>query len=149
MGRSWGTNLMPGNPAILTLASDTPCTAGVKTTVLSYGSAPYYAAGAAGGWYMLAQLALAITLGAVAPSALVISLDLALGGANKDTYTVPPGLLVNLAVLLISATLVVPNSGSLWYPTGDNPEITVNPTGQAITVNAVGTRCVLALPQGL
>lgn len=149
MGRSWGTNLQIPNPALLTLATDATCGAGTKTTVLQYGSSPLLFAQAGGGFYLLAHLTLAIVLGGTAPSALVITLDLPTAGANQDTYTVPPGLLVNSAELLLNFTLYVASSGTIWFPTGDNPTITVNPTGQAVTAKAVGTRAILTLLQGL
>jgi hypothetical protein len=149
MGRSWGTNLQIPNPALLTLASDTAVPAGGKTTVLQYGSSPLLFVMAGGGFYLFADLNLVILLGATAPSAMVVTLDLPTAGANQDTYTVPPAILVNSATIVVAATLFVPTSGTIWFPTGDNPTITVNPTGQAVTAKAVGTRATLALYQGL
>lgn len=149
MGRSWGTNLMPGNPVKLTLATDTSCPAGSGTVVLDSGASPLLKAGAAGGFFGVVDLVLAITLGAAAPSALSIALNLTTAGAGQDSYAVPVGLLANLAVLLISCSLFVPNSGSIWYPTGDRLQIAVTPTGQAVTVTAIGTRGLFTLPQGV
>lgn len=149
MGRAWGTNLYPGNPLKLTLASDTSCPAGSSTVVLDSGSTPLLKAGAAGGWFLNADLCIALTLGAAAPSQVQIGLNLVTAGANQDVYTVPVGLLVNLGVLLITVSLYVPNSGSIWFPTGDRVQIVVAPTGQAVTCNAVGTRGILTLPQGI
>jgi hypothetical protein len=140
---------MPGNPTLLTLASDTSCTAGSKTTVLDSGASPLIKAGAAGGWYLVAQLALAITFGGTAPSAVTVTLDLVTAGANQDSFALPVGDLVLSTTFLFAVTLFVPNSGTIWFPTGDEVQITVNPTGQAVTAKAVGTRCLLTLPQGL
>jgi hypothetical protein len=149
MGRSWGTNLQIPNPALLVLGGDAAVPAGGKTTVLSYGSSPLLFVMAGGGFYLLAHLTLEITLGATAPSAIVVTLDLPTAGANQDTYTVTPSVLANSATILVSTTLFVATSGTIWFPTGDNPTITVNPTGQAVTVKASGSRCLLALQQGL
>jgi hypothetical protein len=148
MGRAWGTNLYPGNPVKLTLASDTACAAGVKTVVLDSGASPLIKAGAGGGWYLIVDVALAITFGASGPSALTITLDLVTAGANQDSYALPVNDLIALAQTLFTVSLMVPNSGSIWYPTGDEVQITVNPTGQAVTVNAICTRGLLTLPQG-
>jgi hypothetical protein len=140
---------MPANPTLLTLASDTACTAGTKTTVLDSGASPLIAAGAAGGWYLMAQLSLAITFGGTAPSAVTVTLDLVTAGANQDSYALPVGDLVLSTAFLFTVALFVPNSGTIWFPTGDRVRITVNPTGQAVTVTAIGTRCLLTLPQGI
>jgi hypothetical protein len=149
MGRSWGTNLMPANPLKLTLAVDTACPAATATVVLDSGASPLIKAGAGGGWFLTADLLIALTLGGTAPSAITIALSLVTAGANQDTYAVPVGLLVNNGIVLVPASLFVPNSGTIWYPTGDRVQITVNPTGQQVTCNAVGTRGLIALPQGV
>jgi len=149
MGRAWGTNLMIPNPVLLTAGSDVSVPAGGKTTVLDSGASPLIKTQAGGGFYLLAHLTLEILLGATAPSALVISLDLVTAGANQDTYTVTPGILANNATILAACTLYVPNSSTIWFPAGDEIQITANPTGQAVTVKASGSRCVLALQQGL
>ena len=148
MSRAWGTNLGLQNPSLLTLATDTSCTAGVATTVLQYGSSPLLFAYAAGGFFLHVAGVLTIVLGATAPSALVITLNLATAGL-QDTYTVEPGLLTNAAELIVPIELLSSNSGSIWYPTGDNPRIQVNPTGQAVTVKAVGSRALAILQQGV
>jgi hypothetical protein len=149
MGRSWGTNLMIPNPSLLVAASDVPVPSGAKTTVLDSGASPLIAAGAGGGFFLLAHLTLEILLGATAPTAMVVTLDLNTAGANQDSYTVAPGILVNSATILVACTLYVPTSGTVWFPTGDRVLITVNPTAQAVTAKASGSRCVLALQQGL
>jgi hypothetical protein len=149
MGRAWGTNLAPANPLLLTLATDTAVPAGGKTVVLDSGAGLRFGVAAGGGVYLLCDLALVVTLGAGAPSALVITLDLVVAGGNQDTYTVPPTLLTASAVLVISPTLLVPNSGTIWFPAGDRIQITANPTGQAITANAVGTRGLCTFNQGV
>lgn len=147
MGRAWGTNLFPGNPAILVAGSDIAVPAGGKTTCLQFGTSPLLSAGAGGGWYLSADCNLVFLLGATPPSALVITLDLT-AGANQDIYTVAPALLVANATIVVSPQMVTPNSASIWFPTGDNPVFTANPTGQAITFKQVGSRATLALIQG-
>lgn len=149
MGRAWGTNLMPANPLKLSLATDTACPAATATVVLDSGASPLIKAGAAGGWYLMADLCLALTMGAAAPSAIAIALSLVTAGAGQDTFSVPVGLLTNVGVVLVSCALFVPNSGSIWFPTGDRVQITVNPTGQQVTCTAIGTRGLLTLPQGV
>jgi hypothetical protein len=148
MPRSWGTNLFFQNGAILVAGSDVACSAGVKTTVLAYGISPLLAAQAGGGFYLLADCQLVFVLGATPPTALVITLDLPTAGANQDTYTVPAALLVAAATLIVSPTMLVPNSGSVWFPTGDNPTFTANPTGQPVTFGHIGSRVTLALYAG-
>jgi hypothetical protein len=88
-------------------------------------------------------------LGATPPTALTIALSLVTAGANQDTFALPVGLLTANAVILASCTLFVANSGTIWFPTGDEVQITVNPTGQAVTCKAVGTRGIISLPQGV
>jgi hypothetical protein len=140
---------MPANPLKLTLASDTSCPAATATVVLDSGASPLIKAGAGGGWFLTVETVLALVLGATPPTALTIALSLVTAGANQDTYALPVGLLTANAVILATCTLLVPNSGTFWYPTGDEVQITVNPTGQAVTCKAVGTRGLLSLPQGV
>jgi len=148
VARAWGTNLGLQNPSLLNLATDASCTAGAATTVLQYGSSPLLFTYAAGGFFLQCHATLALILGATPPTALTITLNLATAGL-QDTYTVPPGLLTASAELLIPVTLFSANSGSIWYPTGDNPQIQVTPTGQAVTCKAVGTRSTVVLQQGV
>jgi len=148
MGRAWGTNLMNPNPSLLVAGTDVTCNAGVKTTVLDSGASPLIAAAAGGGFYLVLWTILEIVLGATAPSAIVVTLDLTTAGANQDSYTVTPDQLINSASIVVAPPLYVPTSGSIWYPTGDRVKVTVNPTGQAVTVRASGTRALLSLLQG-
>src|SRR5271163_4157656 len=108
MPRAWGTNLFPGSPFILTAGSPVACPAGSGTIVLDSGASPLIAAGAGGGFYLFTDLQLVILLGATPPTAMVVALNLVTAGANQDTYTVPPALLVANATIIVGPTLVVP-----------------------------------------
>jgi len=147
MGRAWGTNLGIADPALLTLANDATCAAGAATTVLQYGTSPKLSAGAGGGFFLAVYATLTLALGVTPPSALAILLNLATAGL-EDTYTIEPGLLTASAELYLSVPLFVASSRSIWFPTGDNPQVQVSPTGQAVTCKAVGTRALVVLQQG-
>ena len=147
MGRAWGTNLYPGNPAILIAGSPIPMTAGVRTTLLQFGTTPLLIAGASGGWYLSVDITLAFLFGATPPSSLNIFLDF-ISGQGQDQYTVPPALFVANATVVVAMTLLSPNNGTIWFPTGENPQITATAGGQPITFQNVGSRGALKLLQG-
>lgn len=147
MARSWGTNLGIADPSLLTLATDATCTAGAATTVLAWGTSPLLKASAGGGFFAYVSGVLTIVLGATPPSALEILLNLATAGL-ADTFIIEPGLLLALAEIMVPFVLVSPTSSTHWYPTGDNPQVQVQPTGQAVTCKAVGTRGFAVLQQG-
>jgi hypothetical protein len=89
----------------------------------------------ASGWAYMVQLYAVIVLGATAPSALVVKLKTATP-TTLDTFTVPPALLVNNAIIVVAPTLIGTSSGTLYFPTGDTPIITFNGTGQNSTLKA-------------
>jgi hypothetical protein len=90
---------------------------------------------------------LILTLGAAAPSALVLAMRFN-GGADILTQTVAVGLLVNLAVLAIPVFFVGANSGANFAGAGKVIEITGKATTQAATATKVGTQLVVGIGQG-
>lgn len=135
----WGVDQSVGNPQIATAGSDVACSAGVETNVLSI-TLPAASPGL--NLAILVDTMLSVLLGATAPSAMVVAMRVG-AGADVDTYTFPPGGLVNSALLQLSPTLTaVFARGS--YASGSTLNVTVNPTGQAVTVKAQ-SRAVLAV----
>ena len=130
---SWGTQRPQGLPTIVATvgAADVSLTAGSDITGFTPSAA--LVAPAAGTWAYVVWVFATITLGGTAPSAMVVKLKTATP-TTLDTFTVTPDNLVNSAILALSFTLVGTGSGSLYFPTGDTPSITFNPTGQNVTL---------------
>ena len=125
-------------------AVDVACPSATETNVVTTGALVALNNGA---YYPEIWGVLAILLGATAPSALVCAFRLG-AGADVDTYTVPPALLTNAATLMVQINLVGVNSASAWVGAGSTINVTINPTGQAVTCKAVGTKVVVALNRG-
>lgn len=127
----WGVNQSLAGPTIATAGSDVACPAGSETNVVS-ANVPTGFSGING--VMMVDIACAIVLGATPPTALVIALRLG-SGADLDSYTISPAALVANAILQIAPTLT-----SNLSRTGGNSSgtmnVTVNPTGQAVTLKA-------------
>lgn len=148
---AWGTNLSTIAPAILNANGDVTANAGAWTTAIksqSGGTAVPLISAAAFDCYPLIQGFLVVLLGAAAPSALVLGYALATG-TELATYTVAPGLLVNLAELVIPFFFVGPLGTGTFKPPGANPLIEVNPTGQNVTVKKVGSQALFQLAPGI
>lgn len=139
----WGVNQSLPAPTIVTASSDVACPAGSETTVLSGASS-----GSAPGQNIVVESSteLVVVLGATAPSAMTVNAKVG-AGADYDTWTVPPALLVANAVLNLAPVLVGVLARNLFY-SGVTINITVNPTGQAVTLKAQ-SRCVNAWAIGL
>ena len=147
----WGTDLSTIAPTILNANGDVACAAGAVTTAISSQS---------GGTpvplvqtnqfdvYPLIMGVLTILLGAVAPSALVISYATTAGTAISS-FPVEPGLLVALAELMVPIFLLGPLSSTLYTGAGKNPLIQVAPTGQAVTVKQVGSQAIFMMQLGV
>ncbi len=144
MGNVWGIAEPTPLPAVFTPAADVACAAGTETTVITTGalSTPN-----PGNYYPRLYLSLAILLGAVAPTALVIAFRLGIF-VDVDSYTVAPALLVAASTLYPSVTLVGLNSGSIWITPGSTINITVTATAQAVTCKQVGSRALVGLFRG-
>jgi hypothetical protein len=125
-------------------AADVSCTSGAETNVIASGTikTPIQ-----GDFYPLISGNLVIYMGATAPTALVIAFRIG-AGADVATYTVDPGQLVNSAKVQFAFGFVGANSASAWFPTGSTLNVTVNPTGQTVTVKNVGSFAIFELIQG-
>lgn len=135
----WGVNQSVGNPQIATAGSDVACPAATETNVLAI-TLPTASPGL--NLAILVDTMVTILLGATPPSAMVIAMRVG-AGADIDTYTFPPGGLTANALLQLSPTLAaIFSRGS--YTNGATLNITVNPTGQAVTLKAQ-SRAVLAV----
>jgi len=137
------------SPTLLTANADVTNTAGAFTTTLnsqSAGTAVPLIASVQDARVMVVQGVLTIVIGAVAPSALIITLATTAGTA-LDTYTVEPGLLVALAELYVPIFLTAVAAATLFAGAGANPLVQVKPTGQATTTKAVGSRAIFTLAQ--
>lgn len=147
MGTSWGTNLSVEAPQKMTASGDITGTAGSEVSCLGIGgtTSPTAASAETPGKYQpRIDGVLTVLLGATAPSALVIGY-LTGAGADEDTYTVEPGLLVNSAELVLPVHLLGTASASAWIGSGGTPHVTVKATGQNVTVKAVGSRAIFQL----
>ena len=110
------------------LGSDVPIAHGGFVQAISVG----VTISQAGKYLTSVSALLIIALGATAPSALQLSGTVA--GAGSVIFTVPPSQLVNNAVLTVPFFM----SGAGTYAAGgsDSPEISVNATGQDVTVKS-------------
>lgn len=127
----WGVNQSQPNPAIVTAGADVACPAATETTVLSAllsGTTPGI------NTVIETSVACAIVLGATPPTAMTINARIG-SGADYDSWTVPPALLTASANLSLAPTLVGILARGLLLG-GATINITVNPTGQAVTFKA-------------
>lgn len=131
-------------PAVYSPASDTTCSAGSETTVITSGAIAQTLNGSS---YPRIDGVLTILLGGTAPSALVLAFKLG-SGSDVDTYTVEPGLLVNSAELIIPLHLLGVSSATAWVGSGSTVNVTVNATGQAVTCKKVGSRAIIGIFRG-
>lgn len=127
----WGVNQALPNPAIVTAAADVSCPAGSETNVLS---ASITAPAPGQNLAMQSDIACVIAIGATAPSAMTINARVG-AGADYDSWTVPPALLVANANLSLAPSLVGTFARNALAG-GPTINITVNPTGQAVTFKA-------------
>jgi hypothetical protein len=127
----WGVNQSVSNPMIVTAGADVNCPSATETTVLSgtFGPQP-----GSQNLAIQSDLAVVIALGATPPTAMVIAVRVG-SGADYDTWTVPPAVLVANANLSLAPSLLgIFGRGSL--AAGATINVTVNPTGQAVTFKA-------------
>lgn len=129
----WGVNQAPPSPVIITAGGDVACPAGTETNVLG-GSVTVPTPGA--NFALTSDVMGVIVLGAVAPSALVVAARQG-AGADYDSVAINAAALVANAILLIAPTLTgIFAKNSLAG--GATINITVNPTGQAVTFKQTG-----------
>lgn len=147
----WGTDLSTIAPTVLNANADVTLTAGSTVTTIqsqSGGVAVPLIQTNAFDVYPVIMGALAILMGAAAPTAMVISYATTAGTAIAS-YTVPPAFLTNSATQIIPFFLVGPLSSTLYTNAGKNPLIQVNCTTNAATLKAVGSQALFFLMLGV
>jgi hypothetical protein len=128
---TWGVNQALATPVITTATSNVSCPAGTETNVLQ---ASLFSSTQGLDVYLECAAEIVITLGSTAPSALAINIHVA-GSPDVDTFTVPPVLLVANANLVLSPVLVA-SANRLYFSPAIQFNLSVTPTGQAVTVQA-------------
>lgn len=138
---NWGT-AMPGwvSPPV-GAGADVACPAGTETNVL-IGATNLILPNAVD-YFLMVSGVMVVTFGASPPTALSIGARIQ-GAADFDSQTIYPSLLVASATLICPFTLSSPTSRSLWANTAGPVCISVNPTAQAVTARANGSRYCLA-----
>jgi hypothetical protein len=137
----WGNSTPLPLPINFTPGTDVALTAGVNSTV-AIGSALVSPAGMHV-WPWCAFTAV-ITLGATAPSALVISVNIT-GISTIGTLTVNTGLLVNNGVISVAGYIFGTQTRSTFAGSGIGLTFLVQPTGQNCTFSAVGSTLIEGL----
>lgn len=133
----WGVNQSLSNPIIVTAGSDVACPAGTETNVISVTATTSFAGMNS---VLTVDVTGVIVLGATPPSALVIAVRVG-SGSDADSYTVSPAALVANAILQIAPSLAFVNSRGAANVSA-TLNLTVNPTGQAVTFKAGGRALV-------
>jgi len=130
---AWGTQRPQGLPTIVGCVggADVTLTAGADTA--GFTAAAALPASNAGNWAYVVWIQATLVMGGTAPSAMTCKLKTATP-TTLDTFTIPAANLVNSAIVPLSVMLVGTASASLYFPTGDTPSITFNPTGQNVTL---------------
>jgi hypothetical protein len=137
----WGVaNPLP-LPINFTPGSDVPVPNGSTQTV-AIGSALVSSAGMHVWPYCL--FTAVFTMGAVAPSALVLTVNIT-GISTIGSLTVNPGLLVALAVFQVTGYIFGTQSRSTFLAPGIGLTFLVDATGQDITFNAAGSSLIEGL----
>lgn len=140
----WAQNNALPMPQVTYPGADIPCPSNIET--LAFQSNTWIApAGASCYPWLIASML--FTLGATAPSALQIIFQIA-GSTTLNTYLVAPALLVNSAVLQVNFQGLGVSSRATWRGSGNSIGVQVTPTGQPVTVTAVGTSYFTGLSLG-
>jgi hypothetical protein len=145
-----GTQGFYGLPINLTAqaGADVVCNSGAATTALSSGGTTAAFVQPHPGLVVPSLSGvITITLGAAAPTAMVITFATT-AGTPIDSFTVSPTVLVNLANLMIPLEFIGAASASVWQGAGLTPLIQVNPTAQNVTVRVSGSRVQFGLISG-
>jgi hypothetical protein len=125
-------------------AADVTCPAGAETTVVTTGAV---AAISNGFFYPVIQGVLFVVLGATAPSALQYAFKLG-SGSDVVANQIEPGLLVALAELTLPIVLIGASSQNAWKGAGSTINVTLAPTGQAVTLKVTGSQLWVSLQRG-
>lgn len=145
-----GTQQFYAGPTKLTAqgAADVACPAGAFTTALSVGGTSTAIVSQSPG-IVIPYIAgvLIILCGAAAPTALTIGFATT-SGTEIDTLVVAPALLVNNATIAIPLALIGLAAATAWLGSGLTPLLEVNPTTNAVTAKAAGSRGMFMLLPG-
>jgi hypothetical protein len=123
---------------------DVACPAGTETTVFTF---PTYAALDHGAYYPVVTLNGCVTLGATIPTQLVFAFKLG-AGSDVTASGVPANLFTANGNLFFSTVMFGINSLVSWVAPGSVVNVTLNPTGQAVTMRGSGAQCMLQLFRG-
>ena len=140
---TWGVQRLGQLPVIVATVGAANVTLTAGTDVTGFTPAAALIAPFAGAWAYQVSVFAVVVNGATAPTALVAKLKTA-DGTVLDTLTLPVSTLVANAIDSFGFTLVGTASGSLYFPTGDTPLITLNAATTAATLKA-GSRAVFSL----
>ena len=111
-------------------AGDVACPAGTETTIMS--TTAMKGTDPSGVYLPWVFFNIAILLGATPPTALKIAAKIG-AGADFNSYNVAPAVLVANATLSLGLSMVGGASIAPWQGAGSIINLTVNPTGQAVT----------------
>ena len=116
------------------IGSSVACPAGAETNAVP---STAMIAPSNGYYYPVAWGYIPIILGATAPSAVVLALRIG-NGADIAQQAIPGTLLVNNATIWVPSIYFGPPSQTPWMGAGSILNISVTPTGQAVTVGNGG-----------
>lgn len=123
--------------------SNVTCPAGVETTcftMAAYGLSPGY-------YYPIIFAEVLIQYGATLPGALQVAGKIG-AGSDFDVAPINVGVVAASTTYFYSYVLVGPESSTIYVPPGSTINVTIAPTGQAVTMLSGGSRCVLWLCRG-
>lgn len=123
--------------------ADVSCPSATETNVI----AQALTAPSSGNWYVVISGVLTITMGATAPSAIVIGARIG-AASDFDSYGVGVGTLVNSATVGYPVLLASVANQANFFPGGSTFNVTVNPTGQTVTAKLTGSRLIYQLFRG-
>jgi hypothetical protein len=134
MPNQYGTSNPLPVPQFIYIASNTACPAGAETNVLS----ATLAAVSPGIYYPVMIGAIYITLGATAPSQILIGGRIG-AGADFQQLGAPAEIFTPNLTYLQSFCMFGTPSDTIWRGAGATVNISLNPTGQAVTAASGGS----------
>ncbi len=141
----WGIAAPGTIPAVYTNTVDVTLTAGTETTIITTGAITGVGLG---DFYPVIWLAVAILMGATAPTALTFAFKLG-SGSDVDSLAVAVGSLVVSTTVYYYIPLIGTNSGTAWVGSGSTINITALAATTAATFKFAGSRAMVALQRGL
>ena len=135
---NWGTQMQQYGSLAWGMGSDQACPANTETNCIIAGS-PLNVISGSINYAPLIIGTIVLSMGATPPTTLVVAARI-VGAADFDSMTVSPLLMVANATFAMSFVLTGSSVRGVWnFPSG-NLAISVNPTAQAVTARANGTR---------